>query len=117
MAKSMRFEDQFGNVLEQSYWRLVQCNLGIADRSAMVQFYGYRDEATRRAGKQSIGQKSYSVSGETFDKLMQEHLTPGGPNIMQLAYKIANETKDVAAPTPEDKDRKVSFFEGAEDLL
>ena len=116
-AKQMPYDDAYGNHYEGSYWRLVQLNLGIADGNASAVFYGYRTEEDRRSGKQSIGNKQYSVSGEKFDRIAAEHLAPGGPNVVQIAYKIAAETKDVPAPTPEDPDRKVSFFEGGEDLL
>lgn len=116
MAKLMPFDDQYGNHYETSYWRLVQMNIGIADRTAMATFYGYRDQASRAANKQSIGSKNYSVSGERFDQLMAEHLTPGGPNIMALAYKIATETRDVVLD-PKDPSKNVSFFEGAQDEL
>lgn len=116
MAKAMPYTDAYGNEHANSYWRIVQINIGVADRNVHVVFYGYKDTVSRAAGKQSIGQKSYSISGETFDELFVAHITPGGPNLMQLAYQVATTTKDVVVD-PDDLTKNVSFFEDAEDLL
>lgn len=116
MAKAMPYTDSFGNENLNSYWRCAAINISITDNNAMVVIYGYKNAEARANNKQSIGSKSYSVSGETFINLLNSHLEPGGPNIMTLAYTIATQTLDVDAPTEEDPDRKVSFFEGAENV-
>jgi hypothetical protein len=116
MAKVMPFTDPYGNALATSYWYVVQVNLGIADRTANIVLYGYKDRQARKQGKASVGSKSYAVSGEKFDQMMKAHLSPGGPNLMRLIYEqVVNGIKDVPAPTPEDPDAKKSFFEGATD--
>lgn len=116
MAKQMPYDDAYGNHYDESYWRLVQVNLGIADRTATALFYGYKDAASRLANKQSIGAKQYAVSGSAFDAIMVQYLTPGGPNVMQISYQIATTTKDVVVD-PNDPTKNVSFFDEATDLL
>jgi len=115
MAKAMAFQDQFGNSYESSYWRVVQINIGVADKHAHIVFYGYRDQAARAANKNSIGQKTYTVSGAEFDTLYAAHIAPGGPNLFQLAYQVATTTKDVIVD-PNDPSQNVSFFENGVDV-
>lgn len=116
MAKVMNFVDQFGNTLAESYWRIVQINMSIADGNGMVLLYGYKDQAARAANRAPIGQRGYSVSGSAFAAIMAKHLTPGGPNIMSLCYTdIINVTNDVPDPTEEDPNHKKNFFDGAAD--
>lgn len=116
MAKQMPYDDAFGNHYDTSYWRLVQLTINIADAVATVTFYGYKDKASREANRRSIGSKSYTLSDDSFNAMMAEHLKAGGPNIMQLAYKIATDSKDVVTD-PEDPSKNKSFFDGARDLV
>jgi len=118
MAKAMHYIDASGNEVATSYWRIVQINLGIADRSGRVVFYGYKDQAARLSGKQPLpgAVKEYSVSGDTFDAMMAAYLAGQSGNLMQACYKLAMDTKDVVVD-PEDPEKNTSFFEGAEDLL
>lgn len=115
MAMKRSYEDQYGNSYTDSYWRIVQINVGVADRTANIVFYGYKDAASREANKQSIGSKSYSVSGAVFDQMMAQHLADKGPNIMALAYQYAKKTKDVVVD-PQDTSKNVSFFADAIDV-
>lgn len=114
MAKAIQYSDQFGNTYSESYWRVVQINISIVDKNSLIVFYGYKDQATRSAGKQSIGQKTYTISGDVFDTLYATHLAPNGPNLMQLAYQHATSTLDT--PSLENPEELVSFFEGGEDV-
>lgn len=115
MAMKKAYNDAFGNSYTDSYWRIVQINIGVADNTGMVVFYGYKDAASRAANKQSIGSKSYSLTKEEFQAMMVQHLTPGGPNLMQALYTYAKNKHDTPAPTPEEPDKKVSFFADAVD--
>jgi hypothetical protein len=119
MAKQMQFTDQYGNINASSYWRIVQINLGIADRNAVAILYGYKDKASRDANKSPIGQKTYSISGTAFDMMMAKHLNPTtGKNIAKQTYDdVVNITNDVPAPTPQDPNAKVNFFSGATDVI
>lgn len=118
MAKVMPFTDPYGNALEASYWKIVQVNIGVADKTGMVLLYGYVSKSARDTAKQNIGQKQYSISGAQFDALMAKHLKPGGPNLLSLAYTdVVNATDDVPAPTEKDPNAKKNFFADAEDAL
>lgn len=117
MAKEKAFEDATGTQHDKCYWRLVQFNIGVADRNAKATFYGYKDQAARQAGKHPLpgAVKEYSVSGAEFDALMAKHLQAGGENVMKISYDYATAKKDVV-PDPSKPDDKVSFFDGAIDV-
>lgn len=118
MAKVMAFTDPTGTDHPGCYWRIVQLNMSVADRSVSVQLYGYHTKAARKTGKRPIDGaiKTYSVTGDAFDALMAAHLAPGGKNIMKMAYEdVVNVTKDAPAPTAEDPNAKKGFFDGAAD--
>lgn len=112
MAKEMTFIDQYGNQHQRSYWRLVQCNISVPDKSALLVFYGYKDKAARDAAKQPVAAKQYSVMGETFDACYSRHLEPGGPNMAQMCYEYASECMDVRS----EDGTMHGFFENAQDV-
>src|SRR4051794_11588211 len=112
MAKVMTYSDQFGNTNAASYWRIVQLNIGVADRTATAILYGYKSKAAYKAGAQPIGQKSYAISGADFDALMAKHVTNNPNNIQALAYTdVIGKINDVPAPTPTDPNAKKNFFD------
>jgi len=112
MAKQMAFTDQYGNQHQESYWRLVQCNISVPDKSALLVFYGYKDKAARNSAKQPVAAKQYAIMGETFDACYARHLEPGGPNMAQMAYEYAVECLDARA----EDGTLHSFFESATDV-
>jgi len=123
MAKKMAFTDDSGNEYEESYWQLVQLNLGIADGNAHVVFYGYRSLADAQAKRRNVGQKTYDANPDqlnAFAATPLADLTAAGcvtlhDAISQVAWGFALSVKDVPAPTEEDPGNAVSFFEGAVD--
>ena len=103
MAKQMKYEGQEGVIYENSYWKPVEINLCLSDKRGLIVFYGYKDKEAKEHKKSNIGQKSYQISSDLFDKyfsvaiLNQEKI-----NVISQAYQFADDTKDL-----EDK----SFFE------
>lgn len=112
MAKEMTFTDQFGNQHAKSYWRLVQCNISVPDKNALLVFYGYKDKAARDGSKRPVAAKQYVIMGETFDTYYARHLEPGGPNMAQMSYEYATECLDARA----EDGTLHSFFEGSQDV-
>lgn len=110
MAFQMAYTDIYGNTHAESYWRVVQVNISVPDRSALFCLYGYKDVNARNASKMHIGQKTYNVSGDNFDGYLTAHFEPGGPNIAAMTYNYAASCEDVETEDPE---VKVSFFAGA----
>ncbi|MFO0821528.1 MAG: hypothetical protein U0792_00025 [Gemmataceae bacterium] len=108
----MTFTDQFGNQYEESYWRLVQCNISVPDKSTFLVFYGYKDKAARDASKQPVAAKQYSIVGELFDTYYSRHLEPDGPNLAIMAYNYAEECLDARS----EDGTMHSFFENATDV-
>lgn len=118
MAKEMPFEDKSGNEYPTAYWKVVQINIGIADKNAQVVFYGYKNEAAARAGKNPIPNavKTYTISGPSFRQLMGKHLTGNQKNIVKLVYENVATMQDVPVD-PANPEKKKSFFEGATDKV
>ena len=112
MAKEMTFTDQYGHQHQESYWRLVQVNISVPDKSALLVFYGYKDKAARDAAKQPVAAKQYAIMGETFDACYARHLEPGGPNMAQMAYQYASECLDAQG----ENGTLHSFFGSAKDV-
>lgn len=113
MAKVMAFTDAAGNTYQTSYWRVVQINVSVADRTAMVMLYGYKDAASRQAGRSPIGQKSYAVTGADFDKLFASQAAQA---FAALAYTgVVNAVNDV--PDPNKPGQLGNFFADATDAL
>ncbi len=109
MALEMNFKDQYGNVQEKSYWRLVQCNISVPDKNALLVFYGYKDKEAREEAMQPIAAKQYTIMGEQFDKFYNAHLEENGPNIGKAAYQYAVDCADAII---DDKTIE-SFFKAA----
>jgi hypothetical protein len=106
MAKQMAHTDASGNSYTASYWRVVQVNIGIADKSASVLFYGYKDDAARQSGKVNIGQKLYGLFGDKVTEYFGASVLDTA-NPMEQAYKLTMDTLDTNGK---------SFFEGALDV-
>ena len=110
MGFQMPFETEAGDTYAQSYWRVVQVNIGVADKTAHVVFHGYRNVVAKNNGKRHIGEKSYSISGNKFnDYFTAAKLDEKDP--MAQGYQLAKDTLD----TGPDNDKK-SFFDGALDV-
>lgn len=113
MAIDIPFEDDRGNEYDSTYWVPVQVNLGIADGSGVVTFYGYKDEAAKDAKKTPVGSKQYILTKEQVDALYQV--------IGKDVYALATDTKDagevgVLSVAVDAQAEKVSFFEGAKEI-
>jgi len=120
MAKIKSFTDASGVEHDQAYWRISNVFVDTASKRAAFTFVGYADQDKRNAGKQPIpgATKSYSVSGADFDSLYAQEIAKT-LNMMQIGYKLATDTKDVVTGYNEADGTpiKVSFFDGAEDLV
>jgi len=118
MAKKRLYIDERGIELPESYWRVTQIEVYVPNKSARIQFTGYKDQAARLENKAPIGHKTYVVSGQQFEFWYAKHLIEG-INIAQISYEIATGTFDEEVTDPENPEQKVkvSFFDGAEDVL
>jgi hypothetical protein len=88
MALQLSHADEYGDVYEQSYWRVVQVNLCKADATGNVTFYGYASEAAK--GKRVIGSWSRAVTPEQFAEYFgPDELNPEGRNPWEAAYRFA----------------------------
>lgn len=66
-----------------------------------------------------IGSKSYSLNAQQTRQLAIAVLQ--GANLIDalssVAYQVADETEDTPAPTPEDPNNKIKFFNDASDVV
>ena len=110
MALKMIYVANDGTEHLNSYWRPVQINIGIGDKTANVVFYGYKDQAARHAGNASIGSKSYAVSGDQFEEYFSSAALLNNDPAAK-SYELAINVLD----TGNTDDRK-SFFHDSEDV-
>ena len=112
----MSYTDSYGEVYPESYWKPASFNFTEADQVGNIVFYGYPNAAQK--GKRIIGQKSYQLSAEQISGYLMK-APPDGTTVrkamLSLAYKLAKETKDVNAGTPEEPNN-VSYFENGLDV-
>lgn len=116
MAKQMAWTDACDNVAPEAYWLCDEIHVYKSARTATAKFIAYKNAAAREAGRMPLpgAVKEYRVTGNTFDTLFAQHIAPGGPNIMQMAYVIATNVLDT--PSEEDPNVLVSFFANATDV-
>ena len=114
MAFQQDFTTADGIEVVGAYWRIVQLNISVADTSATFTLYAYKDQAARNAKKYPLagGVKMYSLSSEEFLAMYQQHIAPGGPNLLVQCYTYARNKKDVKL----EDGSFVSFFENAIDI-
>lgn len=108
MALQLSYTDSFSEEYPEAYFRLVQCNICVADKSGQVTFYAYPNAAKK--GKRVIGQRSYAITPETYDTYFATSVLKTKDPYKQ-AYELAKATKDVG----EGLEAK-SFFDGAIDV-
>jgi hypothetical protein len=94
----------FGTNFDQSYWRPVQVNLGIADQNAHIIFYGYASAQARADGQAPIDQRHYPLTATQVTQLLDAAGTATGASTFwklakKMAYTLAGELD--------------GFFEGA----
>ena len=108
MAKQMEFTDSYGNIYPASYWRLVQINIDIADKSALILFFGYKDDVARQSKKTHFSQKLYELYGDKVAEYFGVKVLDVS-NPMKQAYRLAVDTLDT-------NDNMDSFFKTAIDV-
>jgi hypothetical protein len=118
MAFVMSYPDKFGNANPNSFWSLIQLNMSILDKSALLVYYGYKDNQAWVDNKEPIGAKQYAITGDTFNFYLGVLVTPDPttPTIDKLCdnyAKAAKDTPDPNAADPTDPDTFISFFENA----
>lgn len=132
MAKKMNYVDpQTGAVYPESTWLPLGIYTDFSGPTARVEFLGFATEAIARSmlmavlgvpggvKKAPVGAKSYSLTADQTRALAVA--APQGATMIDAmsypAYDVAEETLDVPAPTAEDPDNKVSFFNDAVDVV
>jgi hypothetical protein len=111
VAKVMTFTDAAGNTYQTSYWRVVQINIDVVNRSATIILCAYRDATARRQNKAPVDTRTYFVNDAQFDDLMANS---DARKFVSLAYSgVVNVVKDI--PDPNKPGQFTNFFAGATD--
>lgn len=107
--------DKFGNDYSDSHWTISDINFSIESKTIIVKFAAYKDKLARGGQKLPIpgAEKSYTISGDVFDKVYNTLFSIFGPYF----YQFAREEKDISTPEngPDGKPIYISFFEDALD--
>jgi hypothetical protein len=96
MAYIKACSDPTGNHYPAAYWRPDKVALDKKERTGSVSFYAYRDAdaAAKKLDPISGIEKHYVVRGDAFDAAYLRHIAKGGPNVVELAYELAESTRD-----------------------
>ncbi len=119
MALIQDFTDLSGVTHTQAHFRCVQINIGAADKSIALTFYGYKDLPSFGSGKQPLvgAQKSYVISGAEFMAVAMA--APSGATLYAALANAAEThalaTLDVDSGEVDSSGNpiKVSFFQNA----
>lgn len=99
----MAYQSKDGVDHSKSYWKVSSIQINTTFKTATIQFLGFKDQAARDAGKQSVGIKTYSIQSDSYDLYYSpEILATKDP--MQSSYQLATSTQEKSG---------VSFFDGA----
>ncbi len=79
------FDTPFGETVNTTYWRWVNIGIDVPSGQAHGVLYAYLNEAAFAAGKQPIGQKTFTLSGQDFAALVLQD--PAGANLSERLSK------------------------------
>lgn len=95
MAFQMNFTDPAGVIHNESYWRVVLCNLSQATMQGEVVFSGYHSFSMRQLGYAPIGSRRYTITQDIYQQFFAPSiLSPVGENPVKKAYEMALQTPD-----------------------
>ena len=92
LKEGKTFEDAYGNVYENAYGVIDQCNGNKRQKSQMFVLEIYKDEEARTNGKKPIHHVSYSVRNEDFctwfacDKISENHYKNAYSYVLTLRH-------------------------------
>ena len=120
MAFELSYSDASGVDFLTSYWRVVTMNFDILNKTLIIIFDGYKDNAARVANKSKISSARYVINGSEFDTFLTAVLNKV-KNPQELAYETAKtRTRNYDVFSSDGKhqtiSRDVSFFQAAADV-
>lgn len=89
MAYRMQYSDDSGNDYNDSYWRIVQVNISVADKNANIVFHGYKSKQARNNNKAPIASKQYTC-GEVYTALIDSQ-----KDVVAKAYELCRTLEEV----------------------
>lgn len=91
MALQMQYTDSRGVSYPASYWVVddIFTSKRMLQGSCLVR--GWRDAVAASQGLDTISERPVSATGAAFIAMLTATLTPGGPNIVALAYGVAKQ--------------------------
>ncbi len=95
-----------------SYWCIQDFVCRRNEKYFQFTLQGYASKIARENGAAPLGERTYVVFGDEFDALYSRHVGPEGPNLMRMMYEVVDLSLDLSAPTPEDPERMIGFFDG-----
>jgi hypothetical protein len=116
MAKLMQFSSPDKVTHDSSYWKVVQCNLNLLNKTGEIVFLGYHDKAARMELAQPVGMKQYTLNPELFDTYFSSEVQKeNDKTIYTQCYLLADTEKVGPAPAEGEEDTRKPFFDGATD--
>lgn len=124
MAFELDYDALDGRPANGSYWTPVQINIGAADQTGYLVFYGYASAEMRKANRPIAGAvKDYAFTPEEFaaaQALVLNALFPDGVKptttlyevLARFAYGVALNRKDVRDPILDDNGEQKKDDEG-----
>jgi len=106
------FEDKFGNVYEDAYGVVDQCNGNKKDKIQYVVLEIYKDQEARTAKKAPIAQFNYTIRGSDFDTHFSAGALEESTNQYQKAYTyILQVTKVIGTEIDEETGEQIDITE------
>lgn len=81
------YETPQGVSLPSTYWRWVGLGCDVSTQTATVTLYAYVDEAAFLSGKQPVGQRQFTVTGQQFGELT----APVSESLSAAIYQFARQ--------------------------
>jgi len=106
------FEDKFGNVYEDAYGVVDQCNGNKKDKLQYVVLEIYKDVEARAAKKVPIAQFNYTIRGADFDTFFSAGALEASTDQYEKAYAyILQVTKVIGTEVDEETGESIDITE------
>lgn len=92
MGLQISFNDQFGNVLSDSYWKIGKYEIDRHAKNATIMLFGFVSKAARDEGKQPFIAKNYRVDADAYEiNLAPSKFESSTPEHQMYDYIKAND--------------------------